>query len=181
MKPLFSRVSGELIRGIDTFTDWTGKLVAWAALAMVLGMSAVVILRYVFAESSIALQELATYFHALLFLAGAAFTLKANEHVRVDILHQRFSAKTRASIEAFGFLFFLLPVCVFLIVVAWDYVAMSWKVREASREAGGLPGVYLLKSLLLVMPVLLIVQGLSEALKATRKILGIDASEASHA
>lgn len=180
-RSLFEPATRVTVRLIDGFTLYTGKFVAWSCLLMVLGMSSVVVLRYIFSESSIALQELATYFHALVFLIGAAFTLKANEHVRVDILYHRFSPRTQAWVNLLGYLCFMAPVCLFLLVVAWDYVALSWRVQEASREAGGLPGVYLLKSLLVVAPILLLIQGLAEALRSLRRIAGFDCAEVPHA
>ena len=168
----FDAVSAWIIRAIDGFTELMGKVLAWACLAMVIVMGAVVIMRYAFQQNSIAVQEVVTYFHGAVFMLGAAFTLKANEHVRVDIFFQRFSPKTQAWVNVLGTALLLMPVCFFILVISWDYVALSWRVQETSREAGGLGGVYFLKSLILLMPVCLILQGIAEILRNIQRIAG---------
>ncbi|MEA1050857.1 TRAP transporter small permease subunit [Lamprobacter modestohalophilus] len=153
-----------------------GVLVAWLALAMVLMTFVVVVLRYVFDSGSIALQESVTYMYAILFMLGAAYTLQQDGHVRVDILYQRFSRRGRAWVNLLGTLLLLVPVSVFLLLSSWGYVADSWAVQEGSREAGGLPGVWLLKTLLLVMPALMLVQGLIWVLRNGLFLAGVDAA-----
>lgn len=172
MSVLFDRASAIVIRAIDAFTELMGKVLAWACLAMVLIMGAVVLMRYAFQQNSIAVQEVVTYFHGAVFMLGAAFTLKANEHVRVDIFFQRFSPKTQAWVNVLGTVLLLLPVCFFILIISWDYVALSWRVHESSREAGGLGGVYFLKSLILLMPISLILQGIAEILRNIQRIAG---------
>ncbi|NEX15449.1 MAG: C4-dicarboxylate ABC transporter permease [Halochromatium sp.] len=143
---------------------------------MVLVTFVVVVLRYVFDSGSIALQESVTYLYAVLFMLGAAYTLQQDGHVRVDILYQRFSRRGRAWVDLLGTLFLLVPVSVFLLLSSWDYVADAWAVREGSREAGGIPGVWLLKTLLLLMPVLMLVQGLIWLLRNGLFLAGVDAA-----
>jgi TRAP-type mannitol/chloroaromatic compound transport system permease small subunit len=148
----------------------TGKGISYLTLLMVLGMFTSTLLSkigsltgYNFSGISlIALQESVTWMHAAVFTLGAAYTLQQNEHVRVDIFYNRFSQRTQALIDIVGTLLFLLPVAVFILVSSWRYVSLSWKLGEASAEAGGLPGVYLLKSLVIVMPLLLIIEGLHQ-------------------
>lgn len=147
------RLGGRLIEA-------TGQAVAWLTLLMVLLTFLVVVLRYGFDLGWIALQESVTYLHALNFMLGAAFTLKHDGHVRVDIFYQKFGPRGRAWVDLLGTLLLLLPVCLFILIASWGYVAESWAVRESSGEAGGLPLVFLLKSILLLMPVLLLIQGL---------------------
>ena len=149
---------------LDAFSEWTGRLVAWLALALVLVTFAVVVLRYGFDYGSIALQESILYLHATLFMLGAAHTLKRDAHVRVDIFYRDRPARARAWVDLAGALFLLLPVCLFLAWVSRDYVAMAWTLREGSHEAGGLPYVYLLKTLIPVSALLLLLQGVSQAL-----------------
>jgi TRAP-type mannitol/chloroaromatic compound transport system permease small subunit len=153
-----------------------GAAIAWLALAMVLVTFLVVVLRYAFDAGSIALQESVTYMHAMLFMLGAAFTLQQNGHVRVDILYQRFSRRGRAWVDLLGTLFLLVPVTVFLLLSSWDYVAESWAVLEGSREAGGIPGVWLLKTLILLMPFLLLVQGVIWMLRNGLFLAGVEAA-----
>jgi len=150
---------------IDLFTEWTGRIIAWLTLGMMVLTCIVVVMRYFLETGSIALQEAVTYMHALVFLMGAAFTLKRGGHVRVDILYQKFSPRTQALVDALGTLLFLIPVCLLILIFSWDYVINSWEVREVSKEAQGLPWVYLLKSLLLVMPITMLLQGIAEIIK----------------
>lgn len=151
---------------IDTFTEYCGKLTAWATLTMMLCTCFVVVARYLFGSGSIALQETVIYLHAFAFMLGTAFTLKRGGHVRVDIFYRQFSARTRALVDTFGALFFLLPTCAVIFWLSFDYVTNSWAVYERSAESAGLPWVYLLKTLLLIMPSLLLLQGISELIKA---------------
>jgi len=138
-----------------------GRFVSWLSLLMVLVTFTVVLLRYAFDLGWIWLQESVTFMHAALFLVGAAYTLKHRGHVRVDIFYHRFSPRLQAWVDLFGTLLLLLPVCLFIFFVSWDYVAQSWVLHEGSREAGGLDGVYLLKTLILVMAGMLVLQGLA--------------------
>ncbi len=155
---------------LEQFIDWVGRSVSWLTLAMVLVTFLVVVLRYVFGMGWIALQESISYFHSMVFLLGAAYTLRHNGHVRVDIFYDRLSDTGKAWIDLIGHCFILLPVMIFIFWVSWPYVADAWRVSESSREAGGLPGVYLLKSLILMMAVLLILQGVALILQAILKI-----------
>ena len=157
---------------MEQFIDWTGRLVSWLVLAMVLTTFSVVLLRYLFDTGWIALQESISYFHSLVFLIGAAYTLKHNAHVRVDVVYTRLSTRAKATIDLLGHLFILLPVMVFIIWVSWPYIADSWEVHESSREAGGLPGVYLVKTLILFMSGLLIIQAVAMSLRSLLKITG---------
>ena len=160
-----TRTLEKLARAIDSFTEWTGRIISWLTLAMMALTCIVVVMRYFLETGSIALQESVTYMHALVFLLGAAYTLKRGGHVRVDILYQKFSPRIQALIDALGALFFLIPVCLLILIFSWDYVANSWEVREVSKETQGLPWVYLLKTLLLVMPITMLLQGIAEIIK----------------
>jgi TRAP-type mannitol/chloroaromatic compound transport system permease small subunit len=120
-----------------------------------------VVLRYGLNLGSIALQESITYLHAMVFMLGAAYTLQRNEHVRVDIFYQRFSERRKALVDVAGTLLFLIPCCFFIFWVSLDYVAAAWSIHEGSREAGGLPAVFLLKTLIPITAVLLGLQGLA--------------------
>lgn len=165
-----------LVDWLDGVNRSVGLVVAWLALAMVLVTFVVVVLRYVFDSGSIALQESVTYMYAILFMLGAAYTLQQDGHVRVDILYQRFSRRTRAWVDLLGTLFLLTPVAVFLLLSSWGYVADAWSIREGSREAGGIPGVWLLKTLLVVMPLLMLLQGLIWVLRNGLYLGGVKAA-----
>lgn len=157
---------------IDTFSEWTGRTVSWLTLGIVLFTFAVVLLRYAFNLGWIAMQESVLYLHAVVFLLGAAYTLKQDGHVRVDIFYRGMSPVAKAWVDLFGATLLLLPVCVFIFWSSWDYVGNAWSLQEGSREAGGLPWVYVLKTAIPAMAVLLILQGVSQVLRSLAVLLG---------
>jgi TRAP-type mannitol/chloroaromatic compound transport system permease small subunit len=159
-----------LIDSIEGFIDWSGRTVSWLTLLMVIVTFVVVVLRYVFDIGWIALQESVTYMHAMVFLVGASWTLQQEAHVRVDIFYSRFSPRTKAWIDLGGSLLMLLPVMMFVGWISWAYVIDSWGVLEGSREAGGLPAVFLLKSLILVMAAMLILQALVQIARSVQTL-----------
>ncbi|MCU4674909.1 TRAP transporter small permease subunit [Catenovulum sp. 2E275] len=156
----------KLINQIDKFAECTGKLMGWLSIIVVLLMAAIVVLRYAFNIGSIALQESVIYFHSAVFLLGSAYTLKHNEHVRVDLFYAKFSARGKAWVNLLGSLLLLLPVSVFILVMSWSFVLDSWQIMEASNEAGGLPFIYILKSFIPLFCLFLIIQAVAEAGKA---------------
>ena len=151
---------------IDIFTEHSGRLLGWLAVAMALVTAAIVFMRYGLNIGSIASQEAVTYMHGCLFMLGAAYTLKHDAHVRVDIFYHNFDPRTKAWVNALGGIVFLLPLCVFIGLSSWDYVAGSWVIRESSPEPGGIPAVFLLKSLIPVLAIKLFLQGLAEILRS---------------
>ena len=159
---------------IDRLSVVTGHAAAWLTLLMVVATFVIVVLRYVFDSGVIWLQESVTWMHAAVFMLGAAYTLQRDEHVRVDIFYRDMTARRKALVDLFGVICFILPLCVFFIVEAADYVASSWSIREVSRDSGGLPYPFvpLLKSALIVMPVAVLLQGVSMALKAVSTLRG---------
>ena len=164
----------KILAGIESFIDWSGRTVSWLSLFLVLITFIVVVMRYIFDSGSIALQESTTYLHASIFLVGMAYTLQQDAHVRVDIFYARFSSQTKAWIDLFGTLFLLLPFMLFISWISWEYIVDSWSVLEGSREAGGLPGVFILKSLILVMTSLLSLQALTQVARNIQTVLDID-------
>lgn len=151
---------------IERLNATLGRAAAWLALAIVLVQFAVVILRYVLDTGSIRLQESILYAHATLFLLAAAWTLSLNGHVRVDIFYSEARPRTKAIIDLAGALLLLLPFMAALIWYATPYVAQSWAILEHSREASGLPIVYLFKTLILVFAVTMALQGIAQAIRA---------------
>ncbi|WP_202526226.1 TRAP transporter small permease subunit [Sneathiella litorea] len=155
---------------LDTLSAAIGKYVSWLAVFMVLAQFGLVLARYVFGIGLVALQESIIYSFALLFMLGAADTLRRGGHVRIDILYGKLPVKGKAVIDLLGTLFLLIPVCLVILIISWPYVAGSWIILEGSRESSGLPVLYLMKSLLLVFPVLLILQGLAVACRALAQL-----------
>jgi TRAP-type mannitol/chloroaromatic compound transport system permease small subunit len=164
--------NNRLAAGIDALNRAIGSGVAWLTLAMVLFTFAIVVLRYAFDIGPIWLQESVTWMHAAVFMLGGAYALQRDEHVRVDIFYRGMSPVGRARIDIAGVLLFLFPLCAFVIYESFDYVAASWAIREGARDAGGLPYpmISLLKSILLVMPLLVALQGLSLLLTSVRNL-----------
>ncbi len=164
----------KLRRALEDFSEFTGTVIAWLTIMMVLLTFSIVVLRYAFNLGWISMQESVTWMHAAVFMLGAAYTLKRDEHVRVDIFYRRMSMRRRALVDLLGTLIFLIPMAVFLAVSSWDYVSTSWLIREASREVGGLPYpfVSILKSLMPATAGMLILQGLANLLGAMLILTG---------
>lgn len=133
---------------VNTLQNIAGKSVAWLSLAMVIGVSAVVISRSIFGFGSVATQELIAYCHAALFMLTLGYTAQAGGHVRVDIFYRQFSTRTKAWVNMLGAIVFLLPFSVFLLLSSLGMVEQSWIFMEGSNNPGGLPFVYVLKTLI---------------------------------
>ena len=157
---------------IDAFSNRTGRIIAWAALLMVLIQFTVVMMRYVFGLSSVWMQESIIYLHGILFMLAAGYTLYCDGHVRVDIFYREASPKYKATIDLIGTIMFLWPVAILVIYVSWPYVASSWRVLEGSRETSGIPAVFLLKTIIPVFAVFIILQGLSTVLRSILTLTG---------
>lgn len=151
------------VTGVDRVNDVVGRGVAWLTLAMVLITFAVVVLRYVFSIGFVWMQESYVWLHGIVFMAGAGYTLLHNGHVRVDIFYRPASPRFKAWVNLCGAIGLIMPLVMMVFWVTWPYVLSSWSRLEQSREAGGLPGLFLLKSVILVFGVLISLQGLSLA------------------
>lgn len=160
------------IQIIDRINDVIGRSIAWLTLAMVVVTFLVVVFRYVFSTGWVAMQESITYMHTLVFMLGAAYTLKQNGHVRVDIFYEKLTPRGRAWVELLGTLLLLVPFCLFIIIYSWNYVSLSWELLEGSREAGGLPALFILKTTIPVMALLVMLQGVSQALRSLLLLQG---------
>jgi len=168
MNNVFSR----MIAAIDCFTEWTGRSVSWLVLAMVIVICYDVAMRYLFQQGSVALQELEWHLFALLFLLSGAYTLKHDEHVRVDIVFQSrlLSDKHRALINIAGIVLFLFPFCGLILYTGWSFAENAYFYNEGSPDPGGLPNRYLLKGSVLLAFALLMIQGVAELLRNILKL-----------
>jgi len=164
------------LSAVEKFTEVTGRFISWATVTMVILVVLVVITRYFLGLGSIALQESVTYLHCLVFMMGFAFTLKHDGHVRVDIFYRGFSPRFKAIVNLIGGLLFLIPFCLLIFFISWDYVLASWVIRETSAENNGLPFIYLLKTLMLLMPVTLLLQGIAEIIRSGLTLSGAEVS-----
>ena len=170
------RILKTALSAVEKFTEVTGRFISWATVTMVILVVLVVITRYFLGLGSIALQESVTYLHCLVFMMGFAFTLKHDGHVRVDIFYRGFSPRFKAIVNLIGGLLFLIPFCLLIFFTSWDYVLASWVIRETSAENNGLPFIYLLKTLMLLMPVTLLLQGIAEIIRSGLVLSGADVS-----
>jgi TRAP-type mannitol/chloroaromatic compound transport system permease small subunit len=157
---------------VDRLSDRIGHLVGWMTTLMVLIVFYDTVMRYAFNKGNVALQELEWHLFAIVFLIGAAYTLKDEGHVRVDILYVSLSKKTKAWIDFLGMFVFLIPFSVMVILSTKGFIMNSWAIREISPDPGGLPARYVLKTMIPLGFSLLIVQGLSEAAKNFMIITG---------
>ena len=151
----------QLLAGLSTLTSVIVRPLRWLALIMVLLTFAIVILRYAFNSGGVMLQESVMYLHGTLFMLAIALGVGDNTHVRVDILYSRRSPEQQAWIDLVGHILFLLPVAGFMIWVSLPYVSNSWQILEGSSEVGGIPGVFLLKTLIPLTGALLFCQGIA--------------------
>lgn len=162
------------IKIMDAFSEKTGTVVSWLSTALVISVFYDVLMRYVLRNGSIAIQELQWHIFSVIFLLGAAFTLKRDAHVRVDILYVKFNRKTKAWIDFLCTFIFLIPFCIVIIYSTKMFIMASWAVREISSDPGGLPFRYVLKAMIPAGFVLLILQGISEGFKNLLIITGHD-------
>ncbi|MDA8622253.1 TRAP transporter small permease subunit [Psychrosphaera sp.] len=162
---------------IENVSEQIGKAVSWLTLLMVILMTLVVTLRYGFNLGWIALQESIIYLHAATLMLGMSYVLKHDKHVRVDIFYNGFTPKKRAIINLAGHLLLLIPTCLFIIFISLDYVSQSWQFMEGSQEAGGVPFVYLLKTLIIIMPILLVIQAISDSIVSINQIKANDQTQ----
>ena len=160
-----------LLRWLDYLTEGVGRAIAWLVVIMMVVQFAIVVLRYALGIHSIIMQESVMYMHAAVFMLGAAWTRRHDGHVRVDIFYRRWSARGRAWVDFLGTLFLLIPVSLFIAISSYHYVLTSWAIMERSSD-GGIPGVFLLKSLILAMVALLLVQAVAQLIRQALIIRG---------
>ncbi len=153
-----------LSRLIDTVNEKIAAAVSWLVLAAVIICAANAVIRYTFNYSSNGWLEIQWYLFGAMFMLASAYTLRRDEHVRIDVVVGRFSRRTQVWIDLLGFLFFLLPVCLVILWYSIPYAAMSISSAEMSSNAGGLI-VWPAKLLIPVGFALLILQGVSEIIK----------------
>jgi TRAP-type mannitol/chloroaromatic compound transport system permease small subunit len=151
-------------KSIDIINKKIGEWVSYFTFFMAALTFVIVALRYGFNLGWIAMQESVIYLHAAVFLLGSAYT-QHDGHVRVDVFYRGFSQKRKALVNLVGTLFLLLPIMIFITWVSWHYVIESWQTLESSRESGGLPFLYVLKSFILLFSFTMLLQGISEVIK----------------
>ncbi|BAZ51183.1 tripartite ATP-independent periplasmic transporter DctQ component [Nostoc sp. NIES-4103] len=170
---------------IDNCTERIGRLTSWLVLVMVILGVWNVVGRYLGRISgnnftSNAYIEAQWYIFDIIFFLGAGYALKHNEHVRVDIFYSNWQRKQKALADLLGTVFFLIPFCILVIIFSWDSILASWQIREGSSDPGGLPR-YPIKAMIIVAFVLLIFQGISQAIKNLAILTGkLEPQEENH-
>jgi TRAP-type mannitol/chloroaromatic compound transport system permease small subunit len=146
-------------RAVDAINDLVGRIIAWLTLATVLVCFAGVFMRYVLNVGFIWMQDLYVWLHATVFVVGAGYTYLVGGHVRVDIFYARMSERAKAWIDLIGCVVWLLPWLAVLVATSMPWVAISWRLFEPSTNIGGMPGLFLLKTEIIVFTVLVGLQG----------------------
>jgi len=170
-----------IIHWLDTFAEYSGRIVSWLVLLLVMLTLIVAIPRYllssewflglqllsldweairsVYSRNVNALNDSIQYVHAIIFMVGVSYALKCGDHVRIDIVYRNLKPRTRAWVNIIGSLLLFYPMFIFMLVMSWQYVFNAWAIMESSSRPGGLPLVYVLKTFLLIMPIMMMTQG----------------------
>ena len=148
-----------ILNKINQFTEYiTIKFFYLMFLSVIVN----ILLRYIFNINFIFLQELVMYMHAFIFLFGISICLKDNSHVRIDIFYNNLDTKTQSLIDKIGFIFFIIPFCIFVMYESTSMITRSWVMLESSSEPGGLPVVYILKSSIYIFSLLILLQAINK-------------------
>ncbi len=152
--------------GLDTLNETIGKLVSWLTTALVIIFCYDVVMRYLFSNTAVWITELEWHFFSLIFLIGAAYAFKHDKHVRVDVFYSNFSVKGKALINFIGITIFLIPWCLVIIKASYNYASYALLLNEGSANPGGLPYRFIIKFSITVGFILLLLQAISEWMKA---------------
>ena len=150
-----------IVNFFDKSNKVIGEYISWFIVFMVIIQLTIVMARYIFGVGFLKLQELLIYLHGLSFTLAAGYTLLSDEHVRVDLIYRASSDMYKSVINILGSLFFLIPFCLITYSTSFPYVERSWKILEGSPETSGLNAVFLLKTALIIFPLLLLIQAIS--------------------
>lgn len=160
------------VTAVGRINTFVGRTFAWLVPVAVLICFAVVVQRYVLSATQLWLQDLYVWLNGAMFMAVAGYTLLIDSHVRVDILYRPATVRRKAIMDLVGVLLFLLPFCAVVWLWGFEYVGRAWMLREGSANPGGMPGLYVLKSFILVFVVLVGLQGIAMALRSVLVLAG---------
>ena len=160
-----------VVNFFDKSNKVIGEYISWFIIFMVIIQLIIVMARYIFGIGFLKLQELLIYLHGLSFTLAAGYTLLNDEHVRVDLIYRSSSNIYKSIINILGSLFFLIPFCLITYLTSLPYVQRSWKIFEGSPETSGLNAVFLLKTALIIFPLLLLIQAVSIIYRNIKKII----------
>lgn len=156
----------------NKLNEWVGSGVSWLTAGLVVVVCYDVFTRYLLKNSLVAVQELEWHCFALIFLLGAAYSLKHDKHVRVDVFYSRFSPRAKAWVDLVGSVVFLMPFCVMVIWSSQTFAANAYRIGEVSPDPGGLPARWVLKAAIPVGFALLLIQSVALACQSILTILG---------
>ena len=168
-----------LSRFLDAINERIGRSLYWLVLVMTLISAGNAVARYGFNLSSNAFLDIQWFLFSIVFLGAAGYTLKHNQHVRIDLITAKLSKRTQAWIDVFGGLFMLLPVCTIIFWYGWTAFLEAWRIQEGSLDAGGLPR-WPIKFMVPLAFLLLMLQGVSETIKRVAFLKGLVAKDAEH-
>jgi TRAP-type mannitol/chloroaromatic compound transport system permease small subunit len=155
-----------IVRAIDGFSDWSGKVVAWMIVPLFLSLTYEGLARYVFNAPTLWAYDLSYMLYGALFMLGAHYTLLKGAHIRTDMLWEKFSTRTKGRIDAVAYLFFFFPAMILLFYASVDEAWASWKLGELSEQTAWRPYLWPFKAVVPLTALLLLVQGTSELLKS---------------
>ncbi|MFA7666812.1 MAG: TRAP transporter small permease subunit [Burkholderiaceae bacterium] len=160
------KILAAIVVNIGRLNRLIGNVLIWLTLGTVLVCFTVVVQRYFFSTSQVWMQDLYVWLNGAMFMGVAGFTLFRNEHVRVDVYYGPARLRSKAWRDLFGVVAFLIPYCVIVWIYALPYVQRSWRLMEGSANVGGMPGLFILKSFVLVFVVVIALQGIAMALRS---------------
>jgi TRAP-type mannitol/chloroaromatic compound transport system permease small subunit len=163
-----------ICRWIDALNTHVGRFVAWTTALVVMVVFVDVVMRYALNISFVFTQELEWHLFAFIFLMGAGYTLLKDGHVRVDVIYQRLGKRSRAGINFFGVILFLIPGCTMILLTSLKFTITAWNVMEGSPDPGGIPYRYLLKACIPAGFILVLLQGISMGIKSFFTMIGKD-------
>lgn len=163
-----------LEQGFNKFANIIGNLSAVLLLLLLANVFYDVIMRYLFNDVSIGMQELEWHLYATVFLLGISYTLKENGHVRVDVIYDRLSPKKRAVIDILGTLVFLLPFCLLIAYYGIGFTKDAYVINEGSGDPGGLPYRWVIKSMIPLSFTFVIISSIGFMLRALNLALGLE-------
>lgn len=160
------------VTAISSLNSLIGRMFSWLALATVLACFWVVVERYLFSTTQLWMQDLYVWLGGAMFMAVAGFSLMRDDHVRVDIFYRPASLRSKAVRDLIGVVLFLIPYCFVAWIYAYPYVQRSWVLMEPSANPGGMPGLYILKTFILMFILLVGLQGLAMAFRSVLVLAG---------
>jgi TRAP-type mannitol/chloroaromatic compound transport system permease small subunit len=155
-----------LVRYIDRFTEWTGRILAWLCFPLILALVYEVTARYLFHAPTDWAYDVTYMLYGTIFMLGAAFTLLKKAHIRTDLFYSNWSPRTQGMADTIMYVLFYFPGILFFLIAGWDYAAHSWATQEHTSLSPWRPVIYPFKTVIPVTAFLLLLQGVSELIKS---------------